>query len=204
MSSRVFSRTPTSNLTRTGKKKGGKGKGVSGTSVERPLGRPSKLTPERQERLFEAIRAGNYYEAACGYANISSHTFSDWMRKGRHDEESGDPESKYADFRRGVLMAEQEAEANLVAQWRAHTPDDWKAAATFLERRHPERWSRRDRTTLEHTGKGGRPLAIEHKFTIVQQVIGSAENRQTIADRWREGLEERPLRRVGTELTDDE
>jgi len=32
------------------------------------MGRPSKLTPEVQERLRQAIRAGNYYEAVCAYA----------------------------------------------------------------------------------------------------------------------------------------
>ena len=41
------------------------------------MGRPSKLTPEVTKRLTEAIRAGNYYEAACGYAGIGYSTFRD-------------------------------------------------------------------------------------------------------------------------------
>ena len=39
------------------------------------MARPSKLTPEVTKRLTEAIRAGNYYEAACAYAGIHYSTF---------------------------------------------------------------------------------------------------------------------------------
>ncbi len=46
------------------------------------MARPSKLTPEITKRLTEAIRAGNYYEAACGYAGIHYSTFRKWMQKG--------------------------------------------------------------------------------------------------------------------------
>lgn len=38
--------------------------------MPRGRGRPTKLTAEVQERLTSAIRAGNFYEAACGYAGI--------------------------------------------------------------------------------------------------------------------------------------
>ena len=46
------------------------------------MGRPSKLTPEVTKRLTEAIRAGNYYEAACAYSEIHYSTFRKWMQKG--------------------------------------------------------------------------------------------------------------------------
>jgi uncharacterized Fe-S cluster-containing radical SAM superfamily protein len=46
------------------------------------MGRPSKLTPEVQEKICNAIRAGNYYEAACAYAGIDYSTFRRWMIKG--------------------------------------------------------------------------------------------------------------------------
>ena len=48
-------------------------------------GRPTKLTPEVQERLTSAIRAGNFYEAACGYAGIDYRTFRRWMERGERE-----------------------------------------------------------------------------------------------------------------------
>jgi uncharacterized protein YeaC (DUF1315 family) len=36
------------------------------------MARPSKLTPEITKRLTEAIRAGNYYEAACLEAEMEA------------------------------------------------------------------------------------------------------------------------------------
>lgn len=165
----------------------------------------SKLTPDRQDRLVEAIRQGNYYDAAAGYAGIDPATLSDWLRRGKQELESGEAESPHARLYALVKQAEQEAEVALVAQWRSQTPDDWKAVATFLERRHPEKWGRRDRTTLEHTGKGGQPLAIEHRFSVVQQVLSSPEQRESIAAQWRDELEDQPrIRRISPESGEDE
>ena len=53
------------------------------------MARPSKLTPEVTKRLTEAIRAGNYYEAACGYAGIGYSTFRVWMTKGEKAKSMG-------------------------------------------------------------------------------------------------------------------
>lgn len=48
-------------------------------------GRPGKLTPEVQEKILEAIRDGNYYEAACAYAGITYRTFRYWMERGEEE-----------------------------------------------------------------------------------------------------------------------
>ena len=102
------------------------------------MGRPSKLTPEVQERICQAIRAGNYYEAACAYAGIHYSTFRKWMIKGEKAK-SG----KYREFFEAVTRAEHEAEVRMVAQWQKHMPEDYRAIRDFLERRYPERWGKR-------------------------------------------------------------
>ena len=102
------------------------------------MGRPSKLTPEITKRLTEAIRAGNYYEAACAYAGIAYSTFREWMVKGEKAK-SG----KYREFMEAVKKAEHEAEVRMVAMWQKHMPENWQAIATFLERRYPDRWGRK-------------------------------------------------------------
>ena len=113
------------------------------------MGRPSKLTPEVTKRLTEAIRAGNYYEAACGYAGIGYSTFRAWMVRGEKAK-SG----KYREFVEAITRAEYEAEVRIVAQWQKHMPEDYRAIRDFLERRYPDRWGRK-RLDIEHSGEIG-------------------------------------------------
>lgn len=113
------------------------------------MARPSKLTPEVIKRLTEAIRAGNYYEAACGYAGIGYSTFRAWMVRGEKAK-SG----KYWEFVEAITRAEYEAEVRMVAQWQKHMPEDYRAIRDFLERRYPDRWGRRN-LNIEHSGEIG-------------------------------------------------
>ena len=113
------------------------------------MARPSKLTPEVQEKICNAIRAGNYYEAACGYAGIGYSTFRVWMIKGEKAKTG-----KYREFMDAVMRAEYEAEARMVAQWQKHMPEDYRAIRDFLERRYPDRWGRRN-LNIEHSGEIG-------------------------------------------------
>jgi len=129
-------------------------------------GRPSKLTPELQQKLVDAIRTGNYYSAACAYAGVSYKVFRDWMIRGEA-QESG----KYCDFRKAITRAESEAEVRTVALWQKAIPEDWRAAQMFLERRHPDRWGKREK--VEHGGG----VSIDHgiapdEFNAVLAALG--------------------------------
>lgn len=128
------------------------------------MGRPSKLTTEVQEKICNAIRAGNYYEAACAYAGIDYSTFRRWMVQGEKAK-SG----KYREFYEAVKKAEYEAEIRLVAQWQKHMPENWQAIATFLERRYPERWARRLDVKQEVQGQ----VKIEHD--VARKIIEDPE-----------------------------
>ena len=107
-------------------------------------GRPSKLTPERQKKLVDAIRAGNYYETACTYAGIDYTTFRLWMQKGEAREAK-----KFSDFFEAITRAQSESEARAVALWQQAMPTDWRAAQMFLERRHPDRWGKQEKVKAE-------------------------------------------------------
>lgn len=109
-------------------------------------GRPTKLTAETKERLVRAIQQGNYYEPACKYAGITYSAFRQWMKKG----EAGEP--KYAQFFEDIKKAEAAAEIRMIQEWQRQAPEDWKAIATFLERRYPDRWGKKDRIAAEHSG----------------------------------------------------
>jgi hypothetical protein len=119
-------------------------------------GRPTKLTPEVQKRLCDAIAAGNYREAACSYAGIDKATFSRWIARGEQAKTG-----PFCDFCNAVQKAEADAEVAIVAQWQQHMPENWQACRDFLARRFPERWGPQDKHDLRHSGTLGHSLAIE-------------------------------------------
>lgn len=122
------------------------------------MGRPTKLTPLRQEAIIRLLRTGVTIETACGAAGINSGTYREWMAKGAEGREP------YAAFAAAATRARDEQEAYLadvIAQAAApseHGPGDWRAAAWLLERSRPTRWGRQTRTEL--TGADGGPLEV--------------------------------------------
>ena len=116
-------------------------------------GRPTKLTPELQKRLCDAIAEGNYYKAACGCAGIHYAVFRRWMQRGAKARRG-----IFREFRDSVLKAESEAEANAVAKWKAHMPENWQACRDFLARRYPKRWANQE--SVELKGNKKKPLRV--------------------------------------------
>jgi len=127
------------------------------------MARPSKLTPEIQKKIIEAIKAGNYYEAACAYAGVSYSTLRGWIVKGEKAK-SG----KYLKFLEAVRQAEAEAEARIVLQWQKAMPEDWRAAQAFLERRYPERWGKKETHVVEG-GDKNKPIILKFLPTDDQE-----------------------------------
>jgi len=119
------------------------------------MARPSKLTPEIEKKLIDAIRSGNYYEAACAYAGINIRTFYRWMEKGEKAK-SGE----FCQFCHAVKQAEGDAEARIVYQWTSKTPEDWRAAQAFLEHRYPERWGKKETHVFEG-GDKNKPIILK-------------------------------------------
>ena len=107
-------------------------------------GRQTKLTPEIQEKIVAAIRAGNYAAVAAGYAGISERTFYSWLQRGREQ-----TKGIYLQFLQAIKSAENESEVRAVAHIQKHMAENWQAAMTYLERKHPDRWGRRDRLKVE-------------------------------------------------------
>lgn len=102
------------------------------------MGRKSKLDDERKAVILESIRAGNYAETAAAAAGISQSTFYLWLQKGA----AGEP--NYSEFSEAVKEAEAIGEQRCVALITKAARRNWTAAAWMLERKHPERWGRRE------------------------------------------------------------
>jgi hypothetical protein len=128
------------------------------------VGRPSKLTPELIAKLSNYIAKGNYAITACKCCGISEHTFYDYVKLGEADLENG-VESLYAQFLQSIKSAEAEAEASLASMIKetALEKREWLPAMTFLERRHPERWGRKDRLDIDKTERKEVTVIVYHE-----------------------------------------
>jgi len=133
-------------------------------------GRPGKLTPELQKKICAYIAAGNYLITACRAVGIDKATYLHWLERAEVEATNGG--GIYNDFLIAVKEAEAKQEAAIVARLvdasmpgvrkkvvrtdekggisteEVETGGEWLAAATYLERRHPERYGRKDRTAI--------------------------------------------------------
>ena len=131
-------------------------------------GRPTKLTPQIIDEIEYLVGGGNYISTACQAVGINHQTYYNWLERGEKGEEP------YFAFVEALKRAEAKAEAARVARVEAAgiggnlmrkktitKPDgtviedeqwsqpQWLADMTHLERRHPDRWGRKDRTSID-------------------------------------------------------
>lgn len=118
------------------------------------MGRVTILTQEVQDRMVEAIRLGNYAPTAAEYAGIATSTHYNWLKQG----EKG--ESPYVEYLEAIKKAEADAEVRNVALIQEAAKKTWTAAAWYLERKHFDKWGRRERIHNELTGANGAPIEI--------------------------------------------
>ena len=118
-----------------------------------PLGRPTKLTPEVQTTIVNALASGVYLETAASVAGISRDTLNAWLKNGAQCK-SG----VQKDFSDAIKKALATAETRLVDTVNLASQQQWQAAMTLLERRWPQRWGRVERH--ENTGEGGGPIVV--------------------------------------------
>lgn len=113
---------------------------------------PRKLDNTMIEALSTVIAEGNYYITACSLCGISEPAFYGWVKLAEKDNDNGltEDESIYIRLVKSLKKAEAQAEANFlsVVKHAAVNKREWLPAMTFLERRHPDRWGRKDRNTV--------------------------------------------------------
>jgi transposase len=99
-------------------------------------GRATKLTPGVQRTFTEAIAHWRTNETAAALCGITSRSYRNWMARGRRGEEP------YAAFAQAMERAEAMGEARCARLIDEASLTDWRPAAWWLERRHPEEWGR--------------------------------------------------------------
>lgn len=115
-------------------------------------GRITKLTEAKEQLIVEMIQAGNYQSVAADAAGISRNCFYTWIKRGRQGRQP------YKAFVEKLEQAEAEAETRAIAIISNAAIDTWQAAAWYLERKHPDRWSAKQKTEI--SGPNGGPLKV--------------------------------------------
>jgi transposase len=107
---------------------------VNETKAIKPVGRPTKRTPETEKKILDILRAGNTRKTAYSVVGVSDTAFANWLNN--------------LDFLEAVKKAEEEAVARNVAVINQAAQKSWQAAAWWLERKRPEEWRERKSINL--------------------------------------------------------
>jgi len=125
------------------------------------VARKLKLTPKVQEAICKAILAGNFNQIAASDAGVGESTFYRWLQEGEAAQSGIKRE-----FWEAVKKAEATAETQYVSLMEKAAKQSWQAAAWWLERKHNDRWGRREKQEL--TGSEGGPIQIQADVTPKQ------------------------------------
>lgn len=104
----------------------------------------ARFTDQTKAAILEALRKGHFAKVAARLAGIHPSTFFYWVQEGEKDIAAGKDSTDFAAFARDVEKARAQAEHAAIQVITDHSKDDWKAAAWWLSRAHPERWAQRD------------------------------------------------------------
>lgn len=116
------------------------------------MGAKTKLTPEVQKTITDAIQLGSTYVLAAQAGGIDYSTMAMWMRKGQRGP------GEYRTFFEALKKAEgQRASRWLAVIEKAASEGEWQAAAWKLERLYPETYGRK---RLEVSGPNSGPIVI--------------------------------------------
>lgn len=128
------------------------------------LGRYStKLTKEVFDNIIAYVKAGAYVTHAANACGIETCTFYKWLERG-----SDEPDSIYGLFRTEMMKAYSSAAIRNELIIQRAAPDDWKAAAWWLEKTFPDIYSK-NKVSVEVSGPDGIPLqpTVTEKTTVM-------------------------------------
>ena len=99
------------------------------------MGRPTKLTSEVVDAVTKAIADGVPQRTAAALAGVSESTLQNWLKAGRERTTVA-----FVQFLERVKKARAEAVAVAIANINRASRRDWRAAAWWLERMHPDQY----------------------------------------------------------------
>lgn len=126
-----------------------------------------KYSQDVADKLIGILTDGNYITTACDLLKISRVTFYNWKNKAELGKQP------YAKLFERIAEAEASAEADLVRDIK--TDESWQAKAWMLERKHPERWGKKDTIKQELSGT----LEIKNIFAELADLQNNGNDEPT-------------------------
>lgn len=100
---------------------------------KRPIGRPSKLTPEVERCILKYVRKGNYAQTAARQCGIGDRTLIQWKQRAKQFVKEG-IENRYTKFYERLVAAEAQAESGMLEVVRKEPGGDrWLLSRRFRE-----------------------------------------------------------------------
>ncbi len=133
------------------------------------MARPSKLTPEIQQRIGDNIALGLTYSLAASAAGITYKTFNLWMTNGRNS-----TSGKYSEFYRYIQKCNADAARALLGRLNVATKaGDTRICMWILERRFPTEFGRRvyRKTNVVSENKNGNVEIIVNNSDAIRKGI---------------------------------
>lgn len=125
----------------------------------------SKLVKETTETLLDAVASGVHLETAAKSVGLHPKTVRRWISRAEEDIEAN-RSSEYVTFLAELYKAESLIESSAVASWSRYfegEQGDWRAIATYLERRFPDRWGKK--SEVHHSGQ------VVHGVVMLPQIL---------------------------------
>lgn len=121
-----------------------------------PSGGSNKLDPDMHCRMVEMASKGATNLLIAKANLIHPDTIQDWFKKGRDNPERYPHfHHLYNEIERVRAELGVEMSSRIIEAANSGLPNTWQAAATYLERRYPDDWSRNERREI--TGDDSRP-----------------------------------------------
>lgn len=117
----------------------------------------SKFTAARRNAIIEALGRGHPLRTAAAMAGVDRSTVYDWLERG----EKAGPDSAYRRFYEDVERAQATVVDTALAHIRDAMPDDWRAAMTYLERRFPDEFTKRERREISGPKDGPVEVVVQ-------------------------------------------
>jgi hypothetical protein len=167
------------------------------------------LNHTKIQQICQIVETGAVPETAAAYVGVTRRTLERWIRRGRNEEKRREDvaakieEAQYDTAGLDIMVADHEdvsreeqifydlvmaldhslakAEiADIAVVTAAAQRGDWKAAKFKLERRHSQRWGKKNH--VEHTGKDGSSINVELSFAdmIKQAMVGGTTESEEI------------------------
>lgn len=125
-----------------------------------PGGRPTKLTPEVQERICEALSVGCSRKDAAACALVGYEALLRWYQRGETARRG-----IFREFYKAVVVAEAKPrERAYKSIAKAADDGDWRAGESYLKHRDHENFRQRQ----ELTGPNGGPIQTSVQYNLAK------------------------------------